>query len=210
VRTAAAAALLLTTLAAPAPAQTEAPPMAGADRIALFVDAVRTNGCSMTDAEADARLPAAGLTVPEVIDAVSLLHGVDGAAFSDSGALVLSRDWCEGTDSLAMVTAALEQMARIDPWTPAFTQAEGAALVGAVRDNGCTMTEEQAGATLPQLGLTVAITRDVVEVMLDAGLAGIAPDGTLMLAPALCEGAAANDADTVWAARAALMERVTP
>ena len=210
-----AAALLLAVLGAPllsqgALAQAEALPMTGPDRIALFVDAVRANGCSMTDAEADAQLPGAGLTVIEVVDAVSLLHQVNGAAFSESGALVLAQDWCDATESLPLVTAALEQVAQVEPWRPAFSHAEGAALVGAVRDNGCTMTEAQAADALPPLGLTMEITRDVVEVMLDGGLAGIAPDGTLMLAPVLCEGPPEADGDMVWAAREAVLERSAP
>lgn len=197
----AAAALLL--LSAGAATAQDAP----AARIALFVDALRDNGCSMTEAEADAQLPALGLTVPEVVDAVTLLSLVDAAEFTGAGALVLAPDWCDAPESLPLIEAALAEVAQLEPWVPQFTQDQGGIFVAALRENGCTMTEDQAGQILPPLGLNMDVTRDMVAVMLEGGLAGLAPDGTLMLAPLLCEGPADADADLVWAAREELIER---
>lgn len=178
------------------------------DRLALFVDALRDNGCSMTEAEADAQLPALGLTIPEVVEAVTLLSLVEAAVFTEAGALVLAPDWCEGADSLTLIEAALADAPDLEPWEPAFTPEQGAVFVAAVRDNGCTMTEDQAGDILPPLGLTMTVTRDVVNVMFAGGLAAIAPDGTLMLSPMLCEGDAAADAETLRSAREDFLERV--
>lgn len=179
----AALAALLLTVAAPAWADTP-------ERAALLVDAMRDNGCAMTGDEADAILPDVGLSVDEVDAAISVLYPVELVTLSGDGeALVLSDVLCaaDADTSLSLITEAFDAAPVMEPWSPQITPAEGAALIGALRDNDCTLTEAEAAETLPAAGLNMVSTRDAVAVLLQAGAVELSEDGTILrLSADLC------------------------
>jgi len=176
-------AALLLTVAAPAWADTP-------ERAALLVDAMRENGCAMTGDEADAVLPGVGLSIDEVDAAISVLYPAGLVALSgDSEALVLSDALCaaDAGQSLILITEAFDAAPVMEPWSPQITPAEGAALIAALRDNACALTEDEAAETLPAAGLNMVSTRDAVAVLLQAGAVELSEDGTtLRLSADLC------------------------
>lgn len=190
----AALAALLLTLAAPALADTP-------ERAALLVDAIRDNSCAMTGDEADDILPGVGLSVDEVDVAISVLYPAMLVALSEDGeALVLSDALCTADEeqSLALITEAFEAAPVMEPWGPQITPAEGAALIGALRDNDCALTEGEAAETLPAAGLDMMSTRDAVAVLMQAGVAELSEDGTtLRLSADLCAADPQGDAGLV-------------
>lgn len=151
-----AALLALLTLATPTLAQDDV-----RDR---FVEAVRANGCSVSEAEAGTVLGAAGLTM-EQVDGIADAMLAEGVGHPAGDVFHLSDALCGDV-----------ARARPDP---------KAILVRAVREAGCTMTEDVAGATLPGLGLTEEVTGEVAEAMVQAGEATL-EGGALRLSPALC------------------------
>jgi len=186
------AALTLTlTLAAPALADTP-------EHAAIFVDAMRDNGCVMTGAEADAVLPGLGLSVFEVEGAISVLFPAQLVALSEDGeALLLSEALCaaDAGQSLTLISDAFDSVPVLEPWSPQVSPVQGAALIAALRDNGCAMTEDEAAELLPGLGLDMALTRDAVGVLLDAGVVTLSEDGgTLRLNAAVCAADPDDDA----------------
>ncbi len=79
-----------------------------------------------------------------------------------------------------------------------------ARFIAAVRDAGCTMTEEAAAVALAPLGPEPYATVEYVEVLMSAGLASLSDDfSTLTLSSALCAADPARDAETYAAALAA-------
>ncbi|HHX88400.1 MAG TPA: hypothetical protein GX700_01300 [Paracoccus sp.] len=184
-------AALLLSVAAPALADTPV-------RAAVLVDAMRENGCAMTDAEAEAVLPGLGLGADEVQAAVSALYPAGLVDLSEDGAaLVLSGGLCAagGDEALALITAAFDAAPVLEPWAPAITAEQGAALIGALRDNGCALAEDAAAEVLPALGLGMAETRDAVAVLMQAGVVDLSADGaTLSLSGEVCAADAADDA----------------
>ncbi len=172
----AALAALLLTVGLPAWADTPA-------RAALLVDAMRDNGCAMTGDEADAVLPGMGLSVDEVDAAISVLYPAMLVMLSDDGeALVLSEALCaaDADTSLTLINEAFDAAPVMEPWSPQVTPAEGAALIGALRDNDCVLTESEAAETLPAAGLSMVSTRDAVAVLLQAGAVELSEDGTIL------------------------------
>ena len=137
------AALLLSVVAAPALADT--PARADVAGAAVLVDAMRENGCAMTDAEAEAVLPGLGLGADEVQAAVTALYPAGLVDLSEDGAaLGLTEGLCaaSGDEALALITAAFDAAPVLEPWAPAITAEQGAALVGALRDNDCALAED--------------------------------------------------------------------
>lgn len=179
------------TLAAPVWADTP-------ERAALLVEAMRDNGCAMTGDEADAILPGMGLSIDEVDAAISVLYPAGLVTLSEDGeALVLSDALCaaDATQSLTLITGAFDAAPVMEPWSPQITGAEGAALIGALRDNDCALSEQEAGETLPALGLDMITTRDTVAVLLQAGAVTLSEDGgTLRLSETVCTMEADGDA----------------
>ena len=149
-------AVALLALATPAPAQDDV-----RDR---FVEAVRLNGCSVSEAEAGAVLEAAGLTM-EQVDGVAEAMLAEGVGHPAGDVFHLSDALCG--DAVRV---------RPDPM---------AVLIGALREAGCTMTQEAAADTLPGLGLTEEVTGEVAEAMVRSGEATLEGDA-LRLSPALC------------------------
>lgn len=185
-------AALLLTLALPALADTP-------ERAALLVDAMRDNGCAMTGDEADAVLPGLGLDVFEVELAISVLFPAALVELSEDGeALVLASSLCEAdsAQSLTLISEAFDAAPMLEPWSPQISPEQGAALIGALRDNGCALSEDQAGSVLPALGLDMALTRDAVAVLMDAGTVGLNEDGTILrLDEAVCAADSAGDVE---------------
>jgi len=184
-------------LAAPALADTP-------ERAAIFIEAMRDNGCVMTGAEADAVLPGLGLSVAEVEAAISVLYPAQLVALSEDGeSLLVSEALCaaDAGRSLTLITDAFESVPLLEPWSPQVSPEQGAALIAGLRDNGCAMTEGEAAGRLPALGLDMAATRDAVGLLLDAGVVSLSEDGgTLRLDAAVC--AADPDEDEALFARA--------
>ena len=187
-------AALLLSAAAPALADTAA----RAAVAVVLVDAMRENGCAMTDAEAEAVLPGLGLGADEVQAVVTALYPAGLVDLSEDGAaLVLTGGLCaaSGDEALALITAAFDAAPVLEPWAPGITAEQGAALVGALRDNDCALAEDEAAEVLPALGLDMAATRDAVAVLMQAGAVDLSADGTtLSLSGEVCAADASGDA----------------
>lgn len=174
-------------------------------RAAAFVAVVQANACALTEAEAEALLPPAGLTMEDARDAAALLNRGRLFTVDDDGqTLRLVPDLCAA--DAAGVAAALAVAAeapevglaalgeRVDP-------ARGAAFVQLVRANGCTMTEAQAEASLPAQGFTPDEVQDIAGLLMVTGRAGMAGDA-FALDPALCAADPAGDGAVIAAAAA--------
>lgn len=198
----AAAAVLLLAVAGAAPAGAQVPANAAA-----FVALVQANDCAITESQAQALLPPAGLTMDDAQDAAAVMNR--GRLFSvdaDGETLRLTPELCAadaaGVDALLAAAAAapepgaflLDLAERVDP-------ARGAAFIGAVRTAGCMMSEDQAEAILPPLGFTPEDVQDIAGLLMITGRAGIA-DETFTLHPDLCTADAAGDGDEMVAALA--------
>ena len=195
---------LATPLAAPLAAQTP-------ERAMLFVEAVRANDCAMTVDEANQALPGLDLGMDETQEVIDLLFAAGLADFDpEREALVLPEAFCTASDeeTLAQVTAALEAPPiALMPWVPDFEPGRAALLIGALRDNDCSMNETEAGELLPQLGLEMNETRDIAGVLFESGLAELSEDGNVLtLSPALCAADPAEDALRAAEALAAFNE----
>ncbi|MCC5969834.1 MAG: hypothetical protein JJU15_07785 [Pararhodobacter sp.] len=186
-------ALVALSLALATPALADTP-----ERAALLVDAIRDNGCAMTGNEADAVLPGLGLDVYEVEVAVAVLFPAQLLDLTDDGeALLLAPALCEASPehALELIVDAFENAPVLEPWSPEISPEQGAALIGALRDNDCALREDEAGDVLPMLGLDMALTRDAVTVLLEAGEVDLSEDGgTLLLEEGLCAADPAGDA----------------
>lgn len=178
------------------------PPRAGA-----FVALVQANDCAITEAQAQALLPPAGLTMDDAQDAAALMNR--GRLFTvdaDGETLRLTPELCAadaaGVDALLAAAAAapapgarfLDLGERVDP-------ARGADFIGAVRTAGCLMSEDQAEAILPPLGFAPEDVQDIAGLLMITGRAGMAGD-SFALHPDLCTADAAGDADEMVAALA--------
>jgi len=185
-------AFLLFALAAPALAETP-------ERAMIFVEAVRANDCAMTEAEANQVLPGLGLGMDEVQGFIDLMFRAGLADYDEERqAVVMPSAFCAASpeDALAQITAAFDEPAMsLLPWMPDFEPARGALLIGALRDNDCTMTGTEADEILPRLGLERTETRDIAGVLLEAGYAVISSGGdVLSLSDAVCAADPGDDA----------------
>lgn len=177
-------------------------------RAAAFVAVVQANGCALTEAQAEALLPPAGLDMADAQAAAALMNR--GRLFTvdaDGETLRLVPDLCAA--DAAGVAAALEAAAaapapgievlglaeRVDP-------ARAAVFLAEVRATGCAMTDAQAGAILPGLGFPPEEVQDIAGLLMGTGLAGMV-ENAFTLSPALCAADPAADAETVAAALAA-------
>lgn len=165
-----------------------------------FVAAVRANGCAMTEAEAQAQLPAVGLTMTDAQVAAALMNR--GPLFSidaDGETLRLVPDLCAADDGAtrALLAAAAAAPDRLEILTldERVDTALAAQLIGAVRAEGCTMTDARAEVVLPGLGFDPETVQDLVGAMLRGGLADLATSGgpALTLSAALCAADPAQD-----------------
>lgn len=185
-------ALLLAALASPAWAETP-------ERAMILIDAIRANDCAMTEAEANAALPALGLMQQETQGFIDLLFRAGLAEYSEERqALILPEAFCAASpeDALAQVTAAFDAPAiSLEPWVPDFAPERGALLIGALRVNDCSMSETEAGEILSGLGLEMTETRDIAGVLAETGLAVISSDGNVLsLSDMVCSADPAGDA----------------
>lgn len=168
------------------------------ERAGLMVDAVRANGCQMAGSEASGALEPLGLDAIEVQSFVDVLHAADLVTLSDdSETLMLSEALCaaEGDAAMQMLVAAFAaQELGLQPWRPDFEPARGAALIAILRDNDCAMTDAQAAEILPGHDFSPDLTRDIVALLLDVGLAEVSPDAaSVRLGDDLCAADAAQD-----------------
>lgn len=178
------------------------------ERAAILVDAVRDNGCEMAGQQAPAALEPLGLDAIEVQSFVDILYGADLVRVSDDlEHLILSDQLCaaQGEDSMALIVSAFaSQEALLQPWEPDFTPARGAEFVAVLRGNDCGMSDAQAGDILPGHGFTPEVSRDIVTVMLEGGLANLSEDASQVnLSAPLCAADPAEDTATLEAALAA-------
>jgi len=197
-------------LLAAAPASAFTPERAG-----IMVDALRANDCAMTADEAPEALGPLGLDSVEVQMFVDVLYAADLVTISDSmEVLSLSDTLCAATGdaAMALIVAAFEaQEAELEPWVPEIDAEQAAVMIDAVRRNACMMTDAQAAETLPTLGVTPELSRDLVSVLLDMELVEINDDGTeLRLAAELCAADPSADAATVATAVEAWTAANTP
>jgi len=179
-------------LAAPAAAFTP-------ERAGIMVDAVRANDCRMSGAEAPDALQPLGLESVEVQTFVDVLFTAGLVTLSeDMEDLILAEPLClaESDASMALIVAAFEgQEAELQPWAPDFDPARGAELIAIIRGNDCEMTDAQAGDILPDQGFGPGITRDIVTLLMETGMASVSADGSAVgLSPALCAADPADDA----------------
>lgn|GEM_PF-1628609 len=179
------------------------------ERAAMLVQAMRDNGCAMNGNEADATLPALGLTPDEVQVSISVLYpaGLVVPSEDDGNALSLAPQLCDADEeqSQALIAEAFDVAPTIEPWAPDVTPAQGGALIGALRDNDCALTETQAGQALPELGLGMAASRDAVAVLTEAGIVGLNDDRSLLrLDDAICAADAEDDESVMARALAGL------
>lgn len=168
------------------------------ERAGIMVDAVRANGCQMAGSEASGALEPLGLDAIEVQSFVEVLYAADLVTLSDdSELLILSEGLCAADADAAMemiVAAFAAQELGLEPWRPDFEPARGAALIGILRDNDCAMTDEQAAVILPGQDFSPELTRDIVSLLLDVGLADVSPDAaSVRLGDDLCNADAAQD-----------------
>ncbi len=178
------------------------------ERAAILVDAVRDNGCEMAGQQAPAALEPLGLDAIEVQSFVDILYGAELVRVSDDlEHLILSEQLCtaQGSDSMALIVSAFaSQEATLQPWEPDFTPARGAEFVAVLRDNDCGMSDAQAGDILPGHGFSPEISRDIVTVMLEGGLADLSEDASQVnLSAPLCAADPVDDSATLEAALAA-------
>ncbi|MGY6535959.1 MAG: hypothetical protein ACXIVG_11480 [Pararhodobacter sp.] len=185
-------------------------PSALADEAALlrvaeaFVGVVRANDCTLTEAEGATLLPARGLSMDDARDAVALMNRVPLFTVSDDmERLILLPELCQADDAgtralLVSAQAAdaprlqfLSLSERVDP-------AEAARLIGMIRGNGCVLSEADAVVQMPSLGFSREVVQDIASLLVEGELALFGQD-RLTLLPALCDGAAEDDAPRVTA-----------
>lgn len=206
-----AAQALLVALLAAGPVAAQGVP----ERAAAFVAVVQANGCALTEDQAEALLPPAGLTMADAQAAAAVMNRGRLFTVDDDGqTLRLVPDLCaaDAAGVAALLAAAAEAPEpqvealgladRVDP-------ARGAAFLAEVRATGCAMTEAQAAAVLPGLGFDQAEVQDIAELLAAAGLAGLVDDA-FTLSPELCAADPAADAATVAAALAAYVPAELP
>jgi hypothetical protein len=194
-------AFVLTLLATPLAAFTP-------ERAAMMVDAVRANDCQMAGSEAAEALSPLGLDPIEVQSFVDVLFLGELITLSeDMEVLSLAPALCEaeGDAALALIVEAFEgQETSLEAYVPIFEPETAAVLVGAVRENGCALSDGQAGEVLPPLGFVPDTARDIVTVLVEGGYAVISEDSTeLRLSEALCAGAPEQDTAVMVEALAA-------
>lgn len=148
---------------------------AGAD--ALFA-AIRDNGCSMSEAEAEAAMPALGLTMEEAED-IATDWIADGKAAFENSRLVLTPDFCASADAGGGTGGG------------AGGGADADRMAAAIRENGCSMTGDEAETELVALGFTEASAGTIARMWIEEGLASFEGD-SLVLGPELCAGAPAG------------------
>lgn len=168
------------------------------ERAGIMVDAVRANGCQMAGNEAAAALEPLGLDSLEVQTFVDVLFAAQLVTLSpDFSTLMLSDELCIADPAVAMplIVAAFEQQEiGLEPWRPDFDPARGADLISIIRENGCALTDQQAGEILPGQDFSPDMTRDIVTLMIDADLAFVSPDGaSVNLSADLCSAAVEGD-----------------
>jgi hypothetical protein len=180
-----------------------------------FVNVVRANDCAITEAQAEALLPAAGLDFDDARAAAALLNRgplftIDG----DGETLRLVADLCaaDAATTLALLTAAAEAPDRVQVLSlqDRIDPDAGARLVGAIRAEGCALTEARADAVLPPLGFQPETVQDLVALMLDAGLAGLDASTGLSLSATLCAADPAGDRAVIEGALLAPAGTVQP
>jgi hypothetical protein len=163
-----------------------------------FVEVVRANDCAITEAQAEALLPAAGLDFDDARAAAALLNRgplftIDG----DGETLRLVADLCvaDAATTLALLTAAAEAPDRVQVLSleDRIDPDAGARLLGAIRAEGCALTEARADEVLPPLGFQPETVQDLVALMLDAGFAGLDASTGLTLSATLCAADPAGD-----------------
>jgi len=169
-----------------------AAPVAAQDAVAAaagFVAVAQANGCTLTEAEGETLLPAAGLSMGDARAAVLLLNR--GALFTvdpDGLTLRLVPGLCaaDAETAAAMIAAAASAEAprltmlalhqRIDP-------ERGARLVALVRAQGCRLSEARAEALLPAAGFTAHETADIAALLVGMGQARLEANELTLSAP---------------------------
>lgn len=148
----------------------------GGDTRAAFLALVADNGCTLSEADAEALLPGVGLTLADTIPIVNELLASGAATYAD-GVLTVDQATClaaAGGGSTGGGTAGA---------SPADI------LFGAVQASGCTMSEAEAEATLPGLGLDMEQAEDIAGGWIAEGKAEFRGNELVLLAP-FCTAAA--------------------
>jgi hypothetical protein len=184
---------VLAGVAGPASAQGVLP------RAAAFVAAVQANGCAMTEAEAEALLPPAGLTMEDARDAAAVMNRGRLFTVDDDGeTLRLVPELCTAApEGVALLLA--QAAAAPAPGVEVLTLADrvdpprAAAFVQVVRLNACAMSEAEAEVSLPPLGFGREQVQDIAAILFSSWMAEIDGD-TLRLTEAACASDPATDA----------------
>lgn len=145
-----------------------------------FLRLVRENGCSMTEEQAEAILTLNGIDLKTAEDILEVWVKLKQATF-DGDALVLNDVMCGGNrDAL--------------PKEHTFSEA-GAQLLFLIQRNGCRMSEREAEAQLPEIGLDIRAADDILKIWVAKKLADIMGNN-VVLAPSQCQAFAIDESDT--------------
>lgn len=175
------------------------------ERAEIMVGAVRAESCTLNGDRAGDVFAPLGLDPMEVQSFVDLLFEAGLVSISESGEeLSLSDALCaaDSVASLEMLTDAFaaSEQAALEPWRPEVSPEQGAIMVGAIRENACQMSDEDAARLLPGLGFTPQTARDVAAVLISGELASVSEDsGVFALSAAFCAADPAQDTHTLAA-----------
>ncbi len=143
-------------------------PVMPVTKAAMLAEMISANGCTLTDAESETLLDGTSITEDEAAEIV-MEWLVSGQATLENDILTLSPDLCTAT------TGGMT----LDP--------RGELLRTAIKGTGCSMTEAQAEATLPPLGMDLEEAEDIAGAWIDQGLASF-EGRALVLDPGFCAG----------------------
>lgn len=147
---------------------------AAQDALPYVVQAIREEGCGMSDIEAMAVFPSMGISVEEVSEVVEVLIARGQATLQNNGTvIVLSEEVCRPGDS--------------GPGPQARAMREF--LLAEMRARDCRLEESDAAALARAAGLSPGDLFSEGQRMTADGLARLSPDqGTLVLTDAACRG----------------------
>lgn len=174
-------------------------------RAAAFVAVVQQQGCAITEAQAADLLPPVGLTMEDAYAAVALLNRGPLFSVDDDGVTLrlvpelCAADAARTAELMAEMAARPEPELELESLTDRIDPDQAVALIGALRAEGCAMSEERAAEVLPGMGLDPFATRDIAALLIETGRAAFDDTG-LALAPELCAADPAGDEAAVVAA----------
>ncbi len=145
-----------------------------------FLRLVRENGCSMTEDQAEAILPGNGIDLETAENILEVWVKLNQATFNGD-TLRLGDVLCGGNRDNT-------------PIEHSFGEVE-AELMFMIRRNGCSMSEAEAEAQLPAIGLDIEVAEDMIKVWIGKGLADF-KGNRVVLAQSECNALGVDEDDT--------------